>query len=132
MGLDLRRERILLIMLEWEVSSHFPKCCSDNALISATGVVVKNQQFGVATTSQDMVEGILGIGPGIGLDTNYLNFIDQLAAQGLIQSRAFSLDLGSIDVSEGTLISHLFSICTNFLRFCHLWRYRHDEVHRCS
>lgn len=60
-----------------------------------------------------MVEGILGIGPGIGLDTNYLNFIDQLAAQGLTQSRAFSLDLGSIDVSEGTSVSYLLSICTN-------------------
>jgi hypothetical protein len=49
-----------------------------------------------------MMEGIMGIGWGYGLDTNYYNVIDQLWVQGITNSRAFSLDLGSIDVAEGT------------------------------
>jgi hypothetical protein len=47
------------------------------------------------------MEGIMGIGWGYGLDTSYYNIIDQLSAQGIIHSRAFGLDLASIDVAEG-------------------------------
>lgn len=52
----------------------------------------------------------MGVGFGYQLDTNYYNIIDQLYVQGVTNSRAFSLDLASIDVSQGmtsaALISH--------------------------
>lgn len=39
--------------------------------------------------------------PGFPL-TIYPNIIDQLALQSVTNSRAFSLDLGSIDVNQGS------------------------------
>jgi Eukaryotic aspartyl protease len=47
------------------------------------------------------MEGIMGVGWGKNMDTNYFNIIDQLAAQGVTNSKAFSLDLASIDVAQG-------------------------------
>jgi hypothetical protein len=47
-----------------------------------------------------MATGLLGVGPGVEL-TGYYTAIDQLALQGFINSRAFSLDLGSVDTAEG-------------------------------
>lgn len=49
-----------------------------------------------------MMQGILGIAWGNGVDTNYNNVIDNLKTQGITQSRAFGLNLASIDTS-GTL-----------------------------
>ncbi|TVY38468.1 putative aspartic-type endopeptidase [Lachnellula subtilissima] len=62
------------------------------------------QQFGVANTSMYTPLGIMGVGFGYQLDTNYYNIIDQLYVQGVTNSRAFSLDLASIDVSQGSII----------------------------
>jgi hypothetical protein len=75
--------------------------CRLNAYI-LVGAKIVAQQFGDASTSMSQMEGIMGIGWGKNMDTNYLNIIDQLAAQGVTHSRAFSLDLASIDVSQGT------------------------------
>ncbi len=47
----------------------------------------------------------MGVGWGYGLDTSYYNIIDQLAAQGITHSRAFSLDLASINVAQGNTTS---------------------------
>ena len=47
----------------------------------------------------------MGVGWGYGLDTPYYNIIDQLAAQGITHSRAFSLDLASINVAQGNTTS---------------------------
>jgi len=47
----------------------------------------------------------MGVGWGYGLDTPYYNIIDQLAAQGITHSRAFSLDLASINVVQGNTTS---------------------------
>jgi hypothetical protein len=49
------------------------------------------------------MEGIMGIGWGYNKDTTYYNIIDQLAARGVTHSRAFSLDLASIDVAQVAL-----------------------------
>jgi len=43
----------------------------------------------------------MGIGLGYGWTLNYYNVIDQLYVQGVTNSRAFSLDLASIDVYDG-------------------------------
>jgi hypothetical protein len=68
------------------------------------GAKIVAQQFGDASTSMSQMEGIMGIGWGKNVDTNYSNIIDQLAAQGVTHSRAFSLNLASIDVAQGTYL----------------------------
>ncbi|TVY91376.1 Candidapepsin [Lachnellula willkommii] len=65
---------------------------------------IKAQQFGVANTSTYTTLGIMGVGFGYQLTTNYYNIIDQLYVQGITNSRAFSLDLASIDASQGSVI----------------------------
>ncbi len=77
-------------------------------LIYYKGVKIIARQFGDASKTTDMMEGIMGVGWGYGLDTSYYNIIDQLAAQGITHSRAFSLDLASIDVSEGIILQLSF------------------------
>jgi len=43
----------------------------------------------------------MGIGLGYGWTLNYYNVIDQLYVEGVTNSRAFSLDLASVDVYDG-------------------------------
>jgi hypothetical protein len=65
-----------------------------------TGATVIAQQFAVASDSSEMPTGLMGVGPGIEL-TGYPTIIDQLADQGITNSRAFSLDLRSVDSPDG-------------------------------
>jgi hypothetical protein len=93
------------ITLRWEVN-HLTLCWMELFLIFVIGANIVAQQFGAATTSADMMEGIMGVGWGYGLDTSYYNIIDQLAVQGITHSRAFSLNLASIDVVQGMLSTY--------------------------
>ena len=61
-------------------------------------------QFGVATASQDAFSGILGIGYGQGITTNYRNFIDELNAQNATRVKAFTVALGSKQEEEGSVV----------------------------
>jgi hypothetical protein len=70
---------------------------------SVGGASVKTQKFGVATTSSSIPTGLMGVGPGHEL-TGYNTIIDELALQGVTQSRAFSLDLRSVDSPDGAII----------------------------
>ncbi|OCL07673.1 acid protease, partial [Glonium stellatum] len=74
---------------------------TDDFLLGGTKVVA--QQFGVASSSSDLPTGLMGVGPGIEL-TGYPTIIDQLASQGITNSRAFSLDLRDVDSSNGAII----------------------------
>ena len=65
-----------------------------------SGATVLAQQFGVASSTTGFPVGLLGIGPGIEL-TLYPTIIDQLALQGITNSRAFSLDLRGVDSPDG-------------------------------
>ncbi|KAL7947027.1 aspartic peptidase domain-containing protein [Trichoderma barbatum] len=65
---------------------------------------MKQVQFGVADSSVDEFSGILGIGAGDGINTNYPNFVDELAKQGVTRTKAFSLALGSKSEGEGVII----------------------------
>jgi hypothetical protein len=65
---------------------------------------MKAVQFGVADTSVDEFSGILGLGAGNGINTEYPNFVDELAAQGVTATKAFSLALGSKAEEEGVII----------------------------
>ncbi|KAL1862873.1 hypothetical protein VTK73DRAFT_6592 [Phialemonium thermophilum] len=62
---------------------------------------MKEVVFGVGLESRDLGYGIAGVGHGKGYNIDYNNLIDELYAQGLTDSKAFSLALGSIDASDG-------------------------------
>jgi hypothetical protein len=61
-------------------------------------------QFGVATQSQDLNEGILGLGFGNGKNLPYNNFVDDIAAQKVANSKAFSVALGNENANNGGVI----------------------------
>jgi hypothetical protein len=66
---------------------------------------IEGQRFGVGYDSRQVSAGIFGAGPDIrSFDSPYPMVIDNLATQGLISSRAFSLDLRSIDSDRGSVI----------------------------
>ena len=61
---------------------------------SSTAATITQQVFGLGQKSKDAVVGVFGAGPqASGFDSNYPLAIDSLAAQELIGSRAFALDL---------------------------------------
>lgn len=66
---------------------------------------ISQQLFGVATDSQFASIGILGAGPNLsGWTSSYPLVIDNLAKQGFINSRAFSLDIRGLDSDRGSVI----------------------------
>lgn len=76
----------------------------DSIGIPGSGTNMTDVQFGVATASQDLNEGILGLGFGKDVNLNYSNFVDQLADQGVTNTRAFSVALGTSDTAGGNII----------------------------
>jgi hypothetical protein len=65
--------------------------------------VLKQQIFGVGYDSEFQVVGIMGAGPDLsGWDSPYPYVIDNLQKQGLINSRAFTLDIRHIGSDRGT------------------------------
>lgn len=76
----------------------------DSIGIPGAGTNMTDVQFGVATASQGLNEGILGLGFGRGVNLNYSNFVDQLAAQGVTNTKAFSVALGTSDTAGGNII----------------------------
>ncbi|KAL7937143.1 acid protease [Trichoderma chlorosporum] len=65
---------------------------------------INQQVFGVATDSQFASVGILGAGPDLsGWTSPYPFVIDNLAKQGFIKSRAFSLDIRGLDSDRGSV-----------------------------
>lgn len=67
-------------------------------------ITLKDVQFGAAVSTVDEFSGILGIGHGQNVTIRYKNFIDELQAQGVTDTKAFSLALGSKDEQEGVII----------------------------
>lgn len=90
-------------MLRYGIGSANVSYFKDNIALPG-GPTMKAVQFGVASASADEFSGILGIGAGDGFNTDYPNFIDELAAQGVTQTKAFSLALGSKAEEEGVII----------------------------
>ncbi|KAH8159875.1 hypothetical protein CIB48_g8366 [Xylaria polymorpha] len=73
--------------------------------IYISGVRIQDQQFGVANSSELVWFGIMGLGHGQGNGfINYPLVIDSLAAQGLTNTKLFSMDLGR-QVSPGAVIT---------------------------
>lgn len=66
---------------------------------------ISQQIFGVATDSAFATTGILGVSLGLdGLDNPYPYVLDNLATQGFTNSRAFALDIRSIESSRGSVV----------------------------
>jgi hypothetical protein len=65
------------------------------------GGSIPGMSFGYADTSQFMDAGILAVGYGVEV-AGYYCLIDMMVYDGLIASRAFSLDLGSVDVTTAS------------------------------
>lgn len=63
--------------------------------------VTRGKQIGNSTRSNKQQTGILGIGYGKGKGTNYKNFIDELADQGITNSKAYSIMLGQANSRTG-------------------------------
>ncbi|TLS27054.1 hypothetical protein PpBr36_04940 [Pyricularia pennisetigena] len=76
----------------------------DTVGIPGTNLSVRSAQFGVATSTETQNAGILGIGHGIGQAIGYRNFIDELKAQNVTKTRAFSVALGGKDEKQGTVV----------------------------
>ncbi|KAI0136251.1 aspartic peptidase domain-containing protein [Xylariales sp. AK1849] len=71
----------------------------------STGLQVPGAKFGLGTASTGLTSGILGLGFGESTaNTDYQNFIDQLASQQITNSKAFSLALGNQTTSSGGII----------------------------
>ena len=65
---------------------------------------MKNVIFGLGQASKDLSFGIAGVGHGNGFNTDYKNLVDELASQGVTNSRAFSVGLASKDASNGGVV----------------------------
>ncbi|EFW99931.1 candidapepsin-4 precursor [Grosmannia clavigera kw1407] len=91
-------------VLQYGIGSANISYVRDSIGLPGTTSVLKQVQFGVASSTSDEFAGILGIGFGQGLTTNYANFVDELTDQNITQVRAFSLALGSKDEQEGVVV----------------------------
>jgi hypothetical protein len=58
----------------------------------------------VGAQSTDLAFGICGVGHGVNYNTQYNNLVDELAAQGVTNSKAFSVALGSESANNGGVV----------------------------
>lgn len=75
--------------------------------IAVGGLQISGQLFGVAISTNGTALGVLGIGPTYGYNSSSQPdslILDSMASQGLIASRAFSLDLREHDNATGSII----------------------------
>ncbi|KAF0642405.1 hypothetical protein FPSE5266_05300 [Fusarium pseudograminearum] len=75
----------------------------DNVVVGSAAI--RNQVFGVAYDSSFTGVGIMGAGPDLnGWDAPYPLVIDSMVKQGLIKSRALSLDIRTLNSDRGAVI----------------------------
>lgn len=90
--------------LRYGIGSASIQYVKDDISFANSDITLKDVQFGAATATVDEFSGILGIGHGINVTTTYNNFIDELQLQGVTDTKAFSLALGSKSEQEGVII----------------------------
>ncbi|KAH8653710.1 aspartic peptidase domain-containing protein [Xylariales sp. PMI_506] len=90
--------------LKYGIGSAAIQYVVDNIAFGDSDVTLKDVQFGVATATKDEFSGILGIGFGNNITISYPNFVDELQLQGVTDTKAFSVALGSKDEQEGVII----------------------------
>lgn len=69
-----------------------------------TAASIDAQIFGIGIESEEIPLGILGLAPAINGEEDYPYVLDNMVTQGLISSRAFSLDLRDVDDPDGSII----------------------------
>ncbi|KAK0629272.1 aspartic peptidase domain-containing protein [Bombardia bombarda] len=72
--------------------------------VTFDGLDITDQIFGIGFESFDIPMGILGLSPPVNPDNAYDFVLDSMAKQGLISSRAFSLDLRAVSDPNGAVI----------------------------
>lgn len=76
--------------------------------IALGGAKIRNQTFGVVASSRGQSQGIMGLAPNLrgGFDAEgpYSLVLNTMAAQGVIASRVFALDLRHSDAETGAVI----------------------------
>ncbi|KAK3303659.1 aspartic peptidase domain-containing protein [Chaetomium strumarium] len=72
--------------------------------VTIGSATIENQIIGIATESHSIPLGILGVSPPVQGQNEYPYVLDTMAEQGLINSRAFSLDLRGVDNPNGAII----------------------------
>ncbi|KAJ4305954.1 hypothetical protein N0V88_000744 [Collariella sp. IMI 366227] len=72
--------------------------------VSIGSATISNQIIGVASESHSIPLGILGMSPPLTGENEYPYILDTMVDQGLIKSRAFTLDLRGVDNPTGALI----------------------------
>lgn len=77
--------------------------------ISIGGLQISGQQFGVANGTSGIALGVMGMGPNVVYGYNSSSqphslVLDSMASQGLIASRAFSLNLREHDDATGSIV----------------------------
>lgn len=75
-----------------------------------------------------MTTGIVAVGFGVEI-AGYYCIIDQMYLQGIINSRAFALDLGSVDSAAGSQHLSVEYLWLINIRIDNIRRNRHDEVY---
>ncbi|KAK3330497.1 aspartic peptidase domain-containing protein [Apodospora peruviana] len=73
----------------------------DDMALPGSDITLKDVQFGVATASSELNEGIVGLAFGRDANLDYSNFIDIMQEQKVTNSKAFSIALGSADSDNG-------------------------------
>ncbi|RYP82344.1 hypothetical protein DL770_005603 [Monosporascus sp. CRB-9-2] len=79
----------------------------DNIAFPHSTINLTDVQFGVATASRQLNEGIMGLSFGGNTpqaDLGYNNIVDELYLQNATQSRAFSVALGSSDSDNDSVV----------------------------
>ncbi|KAK4221509.1 putative eukaryotic aspartyl protease [Podospora fimiseda] len=66
--------------------------------------MITNQIIGIGLETHSIPLGILGLSPPVRGVNEYPYILDTMKSQGLIKSRAFSLDLRTVDSPDGALI----------------------------
>ncbi|KAI1844743.1 hypothetical protein JX266_009199 [Neoarthrinium moseri] len=90
--------------LRYGIGSANIQYVTDDITFAGSNSQLKSVQFGAATTTVDEFSGILGIGHGENVTIRYKNFVDELQDQGVTDTKAFSLALGSKSEQEGVVI----------------------------
>lgn len=77
---------------------------SNIGCLCLTAATLKDQVIGIAIESEGIPLGILGLSPPVQGVNEYPYILDTMVDQGLIKSRAFSLDLRGVDNPTGAVI----------------------------
>ncbi|KAK4216607.1 acid protease [Rhypophila decipiens] len=91
--------------IQYGIGSVEMEYTTDNIAFPGSDIELDSVQFAIATETDDLNEGILGLSFGNGTNLVYPNLVDELFAQNITDSKAFSVGLGALgSESSGVLI----------------------------